>query len=101
MAFTVPLAALPAAPASADGPAALLARHKAYVGWAYGDGTLKSVRTTTVSEAPSPAPSPNPGARPDSLGRANRKSVELRRELLYRSTTRRTVSRRSPKALPA
>jgi predicted aspartyl protease len=74
-------------PAAAEDPAALLARHKAYVGWAYGDGTLKSVRLTTVPEASFPAPSPKPGATPDPLGRANRKTVELRRELLYRSTT--------------
>ena len=73
--------------AEADDPATLLARHKAYVGWAYGDGTLKSARSTVEAEPASPAPSPKPGATPDPLGEANAKSVELRRELLYRATT--------------
>jgi hypothetical protein len=74
-------------PAVAEDPATLLARHKAYVGWAYGDGTLKSARLTVVPESPSPAPSPRPIATPDQLGAVDGKTVELRRELLYRATS--------------
>ena len=70
---------------AADG-SALIAHHKAYVGWAYGDGVLKSLRATSEADAPSPAPSPKPGATPDPLGEPGAKSVLLRRELLYRWT---------------
>lgn len=78
---------VPAQPVAAADGSALIARHKAYVGWAYGDGTLKSVRTVTEAEAPSPAPTPKPGATPDPLGKSGGKSTEIRRELLYKSTT--------------
>ncbi|MEA2690437.1 MAG: hypothetical protein QOD51_3044 [Candidatus Eremiobacteraeota bacterium] len=76
-----------ARPAGAADGSALIAKHKAYVGWAYGDGTLKSARETIESVAPAQAPSPKPGATPDPLGDANSRSVLLRRELLYRSVT--------------
>jgi predicted aspartyl protease len=66
----------------ADNPAALLARHKAYVGWAYGDGTLKSVRETISA----PAPSPKPGATPAPFGPRDERLVVLRRGLLYRES---------------
>ncbi len=73
-------------PAKAADGSALIAQHKAYTGWAYGDGTLKSARVTTQAQASSPAPSPKPGATPDPLGEPGATSVVLRRELLYRST---------------
>ena len=60
-----------------------LAKHKAYMGWSYGDGTLKTARITTVAVVPSPAP--GAAATPDPLGKADGRSVELRRELLYRA----------------
>lgn len=72
-------------PAAAEDAAALLARHKAYVGWAYGDGTLKSARVTVVAESPSPAPSPSPAAQRDPLAEPDG-HVEVRREFLYRDT---------------
>jgi len=75
-----------AEPAKAADGSALIAQHKAYAGWAYGDGTLKSARVTTEAQASSPAPSPKPGATPDPLGEPGATSVVLRRELLYRST---------------
>ena len=74
-----------AATAVSEDPAAVLAKHKTYVGWAYGDGTLKSARLTVVAERPPDAPTPKPDATPDPLGSANGKRIELRRELLYRS----------------
>ena len=74
-------------PAAAADGSALIARHKAYVGWAYGDGTLKSLRETVEAAAPSPASSPKPGTTPDPLGERGAKSVLVRRELLYRSTS--------------
>ncbi|HEX3463852.1 MAG TPA: retropepsin-like aspartic protease [Candidatus Elarobacter sp.] len=73
-----------AEPARADDPAAILAKHKAYVGWAYGDGTLKSVRQTIEGRRGSGS-APKPEATPDPIGPANWRSVELRRELLYRA----------------
>jgi predicted aspartyl protease len=89
--FTAALAAcagfLAPQTAGAADAAGVLAKHKSYVGWTYGDGTLKSARITTVVDAPSPAPTPDPDATPDPFGRANRKTVELRRELLYKSVT--------------
>jgi predicted aspartyl protease len=87
--FTLVLVPFAHQPARADDPAALLAKHKAYVGWAYGDGTLKSARSTVQAEAPSPAPTPKPGATPDPLGEPNSKQIEARRELLYRTTNER------------
>ncbi|HYW54406.1 MAG TPA: hypothetical protein VE826_10560, partial [Dongiaceae bacterium] len=66
--FLTPGQSRPAA--AADGAASILAKHKAYMGWTYGDGSLKSVRQTIKSEAPSPAPTPKPNATPDPLGNA-------------------------------
>ena len=76
-----------AQPAAAADAASVLAKHKAYIGWTYGDGTLKSARVTSEIVLPSPTPTPEPGATPDPLGKSNRKTVELRRELLYKSVT--------------
>ncbi len=73
--------------ATPDDPAALIAKHKAYVGWALGDGTLKSARVTVQAAVTSPEPTPKPGATPDPLGEANAQSVVVRRELLYREST--------------
>ena len=88
--FTVAAAVFAAAlslhatpPAAAADAAAILAKHKAYMGWAYGDGTLKSARSTIEVERPSP----KPDATPDPLGESNAKTVEVRRELLYRAST--------------
>ena len=78
-----------ATPSAAADPAAILARHKTYAGWAYGDGTLKSARSTVEAVAPSPLPSPKPDATPDPLGAPNTKQVEARRELLYHVTSSR------------
>ena len=86
-AFALLVAPHAAQPAGAADAASVLAKHKAYIGWTYGDGTLKTARITTVIEAPSPAPTPAPDATPDPLGKANRKTVEIRRELLYKSVT--------------
>ena len=86
-AFCVLLASQAPRSANADDSAALIAKHRAYVGWALGDGTLKSARVTVRAVAASPAPSPKPGATPDPLGEANATSVEVRRELLYRAST--------------
>ncbi|HZW53586.1 MAG TPA: retropepsin-like aspartic protease [Candidatus Elarobacter sp.] len=83
--FLTPGQSRPAA--AADGAASILAKHKAYMGWTYGDGSLKSVRQTIKSEAPSPAPTPKPNATPDPLGNADTASTEVRRELLYRATS--------------
>ncbi len=69
----------------ADNAAGVLAKHKMYMGWSYGDGTLKSARSTI--EAERPTPSPRPSVTPDPLGAANAKTIELRRELLYRSNS--------------
>jgi len=79
--FAAPQAAQPAGAADAG---SVLAKHKAYMGWAYGDGTLKTARITTVVVVPSPAPGA-PAATPDPLGKADGRFVELRRELLYRA----------------
>ncbi|HWT05371.1 MAG TPA: hypothetical protein VN224_06400, partial [Xanthomonadales bacterium] len=73
--------------ANADDSAALIAKHKAYVGWALGDGTLKSARATVQAVVESSAPTPKPGATPDPLGEANAQSVLVRRDLLYRAST--------------
>jgi predicted aspartyl protease len=82
------IAAPPAAqPAGAADAASVLAKHKAYMGWGYGDGTLKTARITLVADPPSPAPTPDPAATPDPFGKANRKTVEIRRELLYKAVT--------------
>ena len=86
-AFAAFLAPQAAEPAGAADAAAVLAKHKAYMGWSYGDGTLKSARLTIVTDAPSPAPTPDSAATPDPFGSANRKTVELRRELLYKAVT--------------
>jgi predicted aspartyl protease len=88
-ACAVALATHAARPAAAADTAAIFAKHKSYMGWAFGDGTLKSVRTTVVSEAAAPAPTPQPGATPDPLGLPHTKQIEMRRELLYRSITER------------
>ena len=85
-AFLVPFA-LPL-PTAADDAKALFARHKAYVGWAYGDGTLNSARETFAYESPRSEASPKPGATPDPLGTANAQQGEVRRELLYRDSFR-------------
>ncbi len=84
-ACSLSLSPLVAAPARADDPATIFAKHKAYMGWAYGDGALKSVRITVVGQRPAGAPAPRPDATPDPLGGANWSNVELRRELLYRT----------------
>jgi hypothetical protein len=81
--------AIVAAPQSAQTAGAadassVLAKHKAYMGWAYGDGTLKTARITAVEVVPSPAPGAA-AATPDPLGKADGRVVELRRELLYRA----------------
>lgn len=75
-----------------DDTAALLAKHKAFMGWAYGDGSLGSLRETLVLPAASPKPdstpaaAPKPGRSPDPLGpRAGRMTI-ARRQLLYRET---------------
>ncbi len=73
--------------ADADRGTAIIAKHKAYVGWALGDGILKSARQSYRAVPPSPAPSPDPRATPDPLGEPNASTVELRRELLYRTST--------------
>lgn len=78
---------LASAPARADDPAAVLAKHKAYVGWAYGDGTLKSARLTIEGRRGAGSAAPKPQSTPDPLGPANWRSVELRRELVYRDST--------------
>ncbi|HEY0383475.1 MAG TPA: retropepsin-like aspartic protease [Candidatus Elarobacter sp.] len=84
--IAAPFAAQPAGAADA---ASVLAKHKAYMGWAYGDGTLKTARITAEpTSATSPAPTPDPAATPDPLGKANFKTVEIRRELLYKQTTK-------------
>lgn len=76
-----------AARSATDDAATLIAKHRAYVGWALGDGTLKSARVTVHAEAASPAATPKPGATPDPLGEANATSVMIRRDLLYRAST--------------
>jgi len=81
LAAALSLHATPAA--GAADAAGILAKHKAYVGWAYGDGTLKSSRTTVEASMPSP----KPDATPDPLGEAGARTVELRRDLLYRAST--------------
>ena len=86
-AFAALLAPQAPQPAGAADAAGVLAKHKAYMGWVYGDGTLKSARITTVVSAPQPAQTPDPAATQDPFGRANRKTVELRRELLYKAVT--------------
>ena len=73
-----------AQPAGAADATSVLAKHKAYMGWAYGDGTLKTARITAVEVAPPAAPGAAP-ATPDPLGKADGRSVEVRRELLYRA----------------
>ncbi|MDQ6925072.1 MAG: hypothetical protein M3154_02395 [Candidatus Eremiobacteraeota bacterium] len=73
--------------ANADDSATLIAKHKTYVGWAMGDGALKSSRATVEAAVESPAPTPEPGATPDPLGEAHAKIVSLRRDLLYRAST--------------
>lgn len=70
-----------APPARADDAASLIALHRGYVGWSVGDGVLRSARITVAGSTPEP----RPGASPDSLGEPDRHTVELRRELLYRS----------------
>jgi predicted aspartyl protease len=85
--FSTTLAALAVAiaagsPAKADDAAALIAKHRAYVGWAAGDGTLKTAKYTLAY----PAATPKPDATPDPLGAANRRSVSVRRGLQYRTT---------------
>ncbi|MDP9107330.1 MAG: retroviral-like aspartic protease family protein [Candidatus Eremiobacteraeota bacterium] len=80
----VVVAAPQTAPAGAADAGSVLAKHKAYMGWSYGDGALKTARITTVAVVPSPAPG-TPAATPDPLGKADGKFVELRRELLYRA----------------
>ena len=86
-AFALIAAPHAAQPAAAADAASILAKHKAYMGWTYGDGTLKTARITVEAARPSPAPTPDPAATPDPFGKANAKTVELRRELLYRDDT--------------
>ena len=86
-AFALLVAPHAAQPAGAADAASVLAKHKAYIGWTYGDGTLKTARITSDVAPPSPAPTPDPAATPDPFGKANRKTVELRRELLYKAVT--------------
>ena len=75
-----------------DDAGAIIARHKAFMGWFYGDGTLKSVRETIaiVAATPkpdaTPPPTPKPGATPPAYGQRAEHTMILRRELLYRST---------------
>jgi predicted aspartyl protease len=82
-AFALFVAPHGAQPAGAADAASVLAKHKAFMGWAYGDGTLKSARSTIQVDAP--PRTPDPAATPDPFGKANAKSVEIRRELLYRT----------------
>jgi hypothetical protein len=63
-----------------DDAAAMLARHKAYVGWSYGDGTLKSLRETIAP----PAVEPRPGSTAAPYGPLDAQTIIVRRELLYR-----------------
>ena len=74
--------ALPLLGAS-DDASAVLARHKAFMGWAYGDGTLNSIRETIVPPA-QPAPGSSPPPPTTTNDPEPTRSDVVRRGLLYR-----------------
>jgi predicted aspartyl protease len=75
-----------------DDAEAIIARHKAFMGWTYGDGTLKSLRETIAFVAPTPkpdastAPAPKAGAKQPAYGPRRGRTDIIRRGLLFRST---------------
>ena len=74
----------------ADDAAAVIARHKAFMGWSYGDGKVTSIRETIALPAATPrpdaTPTPQPRSTPVSFApRAGRTSI-VRHELQYRRT---------------
>jgi hypothetical protein len=64
-----------------DDAATTLARHRAYVGWSNGDGTLKSLRETIAPAAEEP----RLGSTPAPYGPLDEQATVVRRELLYRA----------------
>jgi hypothetical protein len=80
--------ALDLAPASAaDSGDALLAKHRAFVGWTFGDGTLTSWRSETRYK-PSSTATPDPNQTPDPEATPSRGLVlhTVRRGVQYRNT---------------
>ena len=76
---------------AADNGDALLAKHRAFVGWTFGDGTLTSWRATTKwkpSASPTPSGTPDPEATPAPAFVIN----SIRRGSLYHKTQARENS---------